>query len=225
MTGTGDTRFQAARLGVPCAIAAALCLAGCTGRTSVRSNWVDNASRSQTFSRLLVVGVTPDFGPRCNFEFWMVRDLRSQGVHADASCSSMTKEEPLSRAAIERIVATLHSDGVLAISLVSAAWRTKEGGSYDTRSSGQYKYVTSGYDTGFYGVYGLPVDYYQFKTQPSITNARGQAHVLTKLYATRDARLVYTIDIKVRDIESSQLGLATLTPAIAERLRRDGLIR
>jgi hypothetical protein len=29
----------------------------------------------------------------------------------------------------------------------------------------------------------------------------------------------------VRDIESSQLGLATITPAIAERLRRDGLIR
>jgi hypothetical protein len=224
MTGTGDTRFQAARLGVACAIAA-LCLAGCTGKTSVRSNWIDNASRSQTFSHLLVVGVTPDFGPRCNFEFWMVRDLRSQGIHADASCSSMTKEEPLSRAAIERIVATLHSDGVLAVSLVSAAWRAKEGGSYDTRSSGQYKYVASGYDTGFYGVYGLPVDYYQFKTQPSITNARGQAHVLTKLYDTRDARLVYTIDIKVRDIESSQLGLATITPAIAERLRRDGLIR
>jgi hypothetical protein len=224
MTGTGDTRFQAARLGVACAIAA-LCLAGCTGKTSVRSNWIDNASRSQTFSHLLVVGVTPDFGPRCNFEFWMVRDLRSQGIHADASCSSMTKEEPLSRAAIERIVATLHSDGVLAVSLVSAAWRTKQGGSYDTRSSGQYKYVASGYDTGFYGVYGLPVDYYQFKTQPSITNARGQAHVLTKLYDTRDARLVYTIDIKVRDIESSQLGLATITPAIAERLRRDGLIR
>jgi len=225
MTGTGDTRFQAARRGVACAIAATLCLAGCTGRTSVRSNWIDSASRSQTFSHLLVVGVTPDFGPRCNFEFWMVRDLRSQGIHADASCSSMTKEEPLSRAAIERIVATLHSDGVLAVSLVSAAWRTKEGGSYDTRSSGQYKYVASGYDTGFYGAYGLPVDYYQFKTQPSITNARGQAHVLTKLYDTRDARLVYTIDIKVRDIESSQLGLATITPAIAERLRRDGLIR
>jgi hypothetical protein len=224
MTGTGDTRFQAARLGVACAIAA-LCLAGCTGKTSVRSNWIAPASRSQTFSHLGVVGVTPDFGPRCNFEFWMVRDLRSQGVHADASCSSMTKDEPLSRAAIERIVATLHSDGVLAISLVSAAWRTKEGGTRDTRSSGQYKYVASGYDTGFYGVYGLPVDYYQFKTQPSITNARGQAHVLTKLYDTRDARLVYTIDIKVRDIESSQLGLATITPAIAERLRRDGLIR
>ena len=138
----------------------------------------------------------------------MVRDLRTQGIQADASCSSMNKDEPLSRAAIERIVATDHADGVLATSLVSANWRTQKGGTYDTRSSGQYKYVASGYDTGFYGVYGIPVDYYQFKTQPSITNARGQVHVLTKLYDTRDAKLVYTIDTKVRDIESSQLGLA-----------------
>ena len=225
MTGTGESRFHGTRLGPACALAAALCLAGCTGKTSVKSNWVDNAARSQTYSRLLVVGVTPDFGPRCNFEFWMVRDLRSAGVQADASCSSMTKDEPLSRAAIERIVATLHSDGVLATSLVSSAWRAKEGGSYDTRSTGEYKYVASGYDTGFYGVYGVPVDYYQFKTLPSITNARGQAHVLSKLYDTRDAKLVYTIDTTARDIESSQLGLAAITPAIAERLRHDGLIR
>ena len=54
-------------------------------------------------ARLLVVGVTPDYGPRCNFEFWMVRDLRSAGVQAYASCSSMPKDEPLSRAAIERM--------------------------------------------------------------------------------------------------------------------------
>ena len=137
----------------------------------------------------------------------------------------MTKDEPLSRAAIERIVLTLHDDGVLVTSMVSAVWHTKEGGSYDTRSSGQYKYVASGYDTGFYGAYGIPVDYYQFKTQPSIINSRGQVHVLSKLYDTRDARLVYTMDTKARDIESNQLGLAMITPAIAGRLRHDGLIR
>ena len=225
MTGTVFSRDRCARVGLAGAWAAVLCLAGCTGKVSVKSNWVDSAARSQTYSRLLVVGVSPDYGQRCNFEFWMVRDLRSQGIQADASCSSMNKDEPLSRPAIERIVSTVHSDGVLATSLVSAAWRTKEGGSYDTRSSGQYKYVASGYDTGFYGAYGIPVDYYQFKTQPSITNARGRVEVLTKLYDTRDAKLVYTIDTKVRDIESSQLGLASITPAIAERLHHDGLIR
>jgi hypothetical protein len=206
-------------------VVAALVLAACTGRPSVKSNWVDTASRSHTYSRLLVVGVSPDYTQRCNFEFWLVRDLRSENVPAEASCSYMTKEDPLNRDAIVRLVEAQHYDAVVATSLVSAAWKSKEGGTYDTRSTGSYKYVASGWDTGFYGLYGMPVDFYEFKTLPSITNARGQVHVLTKVFDTRDARLIYSIDIKARDIESSQLGLAMITPAIAEQLQRDRLVR
>ena len=215
-----DPQSRRVVLGLILGLFAVLDLAGCTGRSTVKSTWDDEAFRKQTFTRLLVVGVSPDYTQRCNFEFWLVRDLRSDNSMADASCSWMAKDEPLTREGIERLVASLHSDGVLATSLVSAAWRAKEGGTYDTRSTGSYKYVGSGY-----GAYGIPVDYYQFKSLPSITNARGQAHVLTKLYETRGASLIYTIDTKAKDIESSQLGLATITPAIADRLRHDGLIR
>ena len=224
MTGTRDPQCPRSRLPLACGLLAAMLVSACVGRPSVKSNWVDNAARSQTFSRLLVVGVSPDYSQRCNFEYWLVRDLRSQNVQADASCSSLTKEVPLTRETVEKLVGTLHSDAVLATSLVSAKWKSKEGGTYDTRSTGSYKYVASGWDTGFYGAYGVPVDYYEFKSLPSITNARAQAHVLTKVYETHGAKLIYTIDIKVRDIESSQLGLATVTPAISDRLRHDGLI-
>jgi hypothetical protein len=222
---TRPSKARAARAHRFIILAVATGIAACSSRPVVKSNWVDNAVRPVTFSRPLVVGVSPDYSQRCNFEFWLVRDLRSENVQADASCSYMSKDEPLSRAAIERLVAAQHNDAVLATSLVNAAWRSKEGGTYDTRSTGSYKYVASGWDTGFYGVYGMPVDFYEFKTLPSITNARGQAHVLTKVYETKAAALVYTIDIKAKDIESSQLGLAMITPAIAERLQRDGLVR
>jgi hypothetical protein len=143
----------------------------------------------------------------------------------DASCTSMGKDEPLTRANIEKLVATLHSDGVLATRMVASSWITREGGSHDTRSTGSYKYIASGYDTGFYGAYGMPVDFYQFKTLPSVMNQRGAGHIITNLYATRDSSLVYSIDTKVKDVESNQLGLATVTPAIAGRLRSDKLIR
>jgi hypothetical protein len=206
-------------------VVAMLCLTACTGRPSVKSNWVDNAARAQTFSHLLVVGVTPDYSQRCNFEFWLVRDLRSENVQAEPSCSFMTKDDPFNRDAIVRLVSEHHYDAVVATSLVALGWHTREGGTYDTRSTGNYKYIASGWDTGFYGAYGMPVDFYEFKTLPSITNARGQVHVLTKVFETRNASLVYTIDTKAGDIESSQLGLAMITPAIAERLQRDGLIR
>ncbi len=137
----------------------------------------------------------------------------------------MSKDEPLSRAGIEQLVAKLHSDGVLATRMVASSWLTKEGGSRDTRSTGQYKYIASGYDTGFYGAYGMPVDFYEFKTLPSVMNTQGAGHIITRLYSAHDASLIYTIDTKVKDVESGQLGLAMVTPSIADRLRRDRLIQ
>lgn len=212
-------------VGTALAIAAAAVMFGCSGRPSVKSTWSSGASRHLTFTRLLVVGVSPDYAQRCNFEYWMVRDLRSDNLAVDASCTSMAKDEPLTRQNIERLATTLHSDGVLATRMVASSWITKEGGSRDTRSTGSYKYIASGYDTGFYGAYGMPVDYYQFKTLPSIMNSKGAGHIITNLYETHGASLVYSIDTKAKDVESSQLGLAMVTPAIAQRLRSDKLIR
>jgi len=68
------------------------------------------------------------------------------------------------------------------------------------------------------------VDYYEFKTLPSVMNSKGAGHILTRLYETQGADLIYTIDTKVKDVESSQLGLAMVTPAIADQLHRDRLI-
>jgi hypothetical protein len=212
-------------VGLALGLAAVAFLAGCTGRPSVKSSWSDSHSRNLTFTRLLVVGVSPDYTQRCNFEYWLVRDLRSNKLAADASCNYMSKDEPISRESVERVVATLHSDGVLATRMVASDWITKEGGTGDTRSTESYKNIASGYDTGFYGTYGVPVDYYQFKTLPSIMNSQGAGHIVTKLYETHSASLVYTIDTKVKDVESSQLGLAMVTPSIADRLRRDRLIQ
>ena len=200
-------------------------LTGCSGRASVKSGWGEGAARDQRFSRLLVLGVSPDYTQRCNFEYWLVRDLRSSKLAADASCNYMSKDERITRETVERLVKTLHSDGVLATHLVASNWTSKPGGSSDTRSSASYKYVTSGWDTGVYGTYGVPVDYFQFKALPSIMNAKGAGHIVTRLYETRGASMVYTVDTKVKDVESTQLGLAMATPAIADRLRRAHLIQ
>ncbi len=220
-----DRQWPHFSAGLASGMAVLALLAGCTGRPSVKSSWSDANARSLSFTRLLVVGVSPDYTQRCNFEYWMVRDLHSSKLAADASCNYMGKDEPLTRENVERLVKTLHTDGVLATRMVASDWLTKEGGSTDTRSTGQYKYIASGYDTGFYGAYGMPVDYYEFKSLPSVMNTKGAGHIITKLYETRSASVVYTIDTKVRDVESGQLGLAMVTPSIADRLRRDRLIQ
>ncbi|MGO8974745.1 MAG: hypothetical protein ACLQJ0_22140 [Steroidobacteraceae bacterium] len=55
----------------------------------------------------------------------------------------------------------------------------------------------------------------------------GEAHVLTKFYATRDASLVYTLDTRATsdDLESTASSIQTIAAPIGNRLRRDKLIR
>ena len=62
-------------------------------------------------------------------------------------------------------------------------------------------------------------------TTASITTVKGEAHVTSKLYETRGATVVYTVDTKVRNIESRSEGLAAVTAPIGKRLRKDGLSR
>ncbi len=64
-------------------------------------------------------------------------------------------------------------------------------------------------------------------TSPALMTLSGQSHVGAKLYATRDASLVYTLDIKAKsaDFESTASSIQTMAAPIAGRLRRDKLIR
>ena len=217
-------RLRKAPLGPVLGLLGAACLAGCGGQVTVKSAWQSQAARSQSFTRVLMVGVSPDYAQRCRFEYWMVKDLQNDKVAADSSCNSMTKEVPLNRENIERVVAALHSDAVMSTSLVQASFSMQQGGTADTRGGGNYEATGFGYATGMYGLYGVPVTYAEFETAPPITALKGEVHVLTRLHDVRSASLIYSIDTKVRDLEDSSLGLAAITPAIAERLRRDGLI-
>lgn len=71
----------------------------------------------------------------------------------------------------------------------------------------------------------MPVVYAEFETAPSITVVNGEIELATKLYETRGATLIYEMNTKARNLESRAAGLVEVTAPIAERLRRDGLIR
>jgi hypothetical protein len=198
----------------------ALWLYGCAG-VSVKSAWQDGVPRNQPFSRLLLVGVSPDYNLRCDFESTFASQLKSSATTVFSSCDSMTPQEPLTRENIERVIASVHADAVLATRLVSASSGQREGGTWDTRGDSQYK-VT---DNGF-GAYGMPVTYLDFQTAPPLTTLTSSVHVVTRLYETRGAAMLYTLDTKTKsqDIDSTQATLLTITAPTADRLRRDGLI-
>ena len=203
-----------------------LWLCGCAGvpgvpGVSVNSRWQDGAARNQTFSRVLVVGVSPDFDLRCNFEYAFATQLRSPSTKVFPSCDSMTPKEPLIRANIERVVASVQADVVIATRLVSATAAKGEGGTWDTRGDSQYKATDLGW------AYGVPVTEVEIKTAAPLTNFTSSVRVATTVYDARDGRVLYTLDTQTKgqDFDSSGATLALITASTADRLRRDGLIR
>jgi hypothetical protein len=202
-------------------LTATVWLPGCAG-VSVKSAWQSGVPHDQTFARVLIVGVSPNYNVRCAFESVFASQLRSASTTVFSSCSAMNSAEPLTRENIERVVASVHADAVLATRLVSLNSGQQVGGSNDTRGDALYKSTDFGY-----GAYGMPVTYVEFQTAPPLTRITSSIHVVTKLYATRDATLLYTLDTetKSQEVDSTEATLITITAPIADRLRRDGLIR
>jgi len=195
-------------------------LSASPSHASVTGVWSDDASRDQSFSRVLIVGISPDVNERCPFERALATRIKSETTVAIISCNVMDTREPLTRESIEAVVAEQKADAVLATSLVSKVWGVQDGGTHDSRGGGQYKAVDS-----YYGVYGTPVVYADFQTTASVTSLKGSAHVTSKLYETRGATVVYTVDSKVKNIDSRVEGLADITTPIGKKLRKEGLIR
>lgn len=202
-------------------LALTIWLCGCSG-VSVKGKWQDGAPRNQTYASLLVIGVSPDRDLRCAFESTFASQLMSASTTVISSCAKMSAKEPLTRENVERVAAAVHADAVLATRLVSMSTAQGEGNTNDTRGDSVYK------ATDFaYGAYGMPVTYVDFQTAPPLTSLTSSLHVVTKLYETHGATLIYTIDTvtKRQEIDSTEATLVTITAPTADRLRRAGLIR
>ena len=194
-------------------------LAAPPSHAQVKGGWSEGASRDQSFSRVLVVGLSPDLNQRCAFERSMAGQIRTGGTTAFISCDAIPKDTALTRESVEAAVAERNADAVLVTSLVSQSSQIAEGGTEDTRGMAMYKASDA-----YFGPYGSVVAG-NYHTAAPITNIQGDAHILSKLYETRGATSVYTLDTKVKHIESRGQVLAEITPPIAKKLRKEGLIR
>jgi hypothetical protein len=213
------------RFGLALALLTAACLSGCSRQVVVDGAYSAGVPRGGGFANILVVGVSPDVNGRCAFEQALAADLRSPAVKATMSCSVMNTKEPLTRESVERAVAKLGADAVLATSLIASTAKAKEGGSADARGGGYYKPIGYGYDYGYWGAYGVPVVYGEFETAPSVFSISGTAELSSRLFETQDATIVYSLETKAKNFDSREMAIARITPAIAERLLKDGVVR
>lgn len=202
-------------------------LAGCSTHPSVKATWQEASAKGQVYSTILVVGVSPNMSQRCAFERILARRLRNESTLVAASCDAMKQKEPLTREAVEATVKELGIDAVIATLLVKRTVGAKEGGSRDTRGSAAYKATDSGWAygwDGYYGAYGVPVIYLDFTTAPPINTIEADVQLSTKVFDTRTAKPVYTVDTRLKKIKSRDEGFLELTAAIADKLHDDGLV-
>jgi hypothetical protein len=204
-------------------------LAGCEQHIRIDGSWQEGVPRDQSFKRILVVGVSPNANGRCDFEHFMATQLTSESVIAKSSCNFMPINDPLTIESIDKVVVEEQADAVFATILVDSKVAAKEGGMNETRGSGDYKAIGTGYGYGGYyggfGRYGVPVTYVDFQTTAPITTIDGEVEILSRLYEVNDGAVVYELKTKASDLQSTDQGLAAITAPIAERMRRDGVIR
>jgi hypothetical protein len=181
---------------------------------------------AQPYSRVLIIGVTPNFNQRCLFEYALASQIVNEKVTAIASCDAMGSAMEITRENVEKVVVERRADAVIATRLVAAGLTTEEGGGRDTRGSGQYKATDFGYENFYYGgwgAYGVPVTYGEFVSSPSITTLKGQVRVLTQVYSAADASLVFTGETVSKNLESGS-ALARMAEPIAKKLRREKIV-
>lgn len=194
-------------------------------KVRVTGSWQPGVPHDQTFTRLLVVGISHDVDTRCRWERFLAAKLNGSVTQAVASCDAVTKVDPLTLESIQDAVQWLKIDAVVATSLVAREWNADEGGSRDTRGSANYKATDAGLAYGYYGMYGVPVVYGDFVATPPVTTLSGTAEITTKVYATKDPQVVYTMDTRAQSSDFRERSMSSVTTPMADRLRKDGLIR
>jgi hypothetical protein len=194
-------------------------LSGCAGSSSVKSAW--QSAPHPSFSRILIVGLSTNFDQRCAFEFSLASQFSGSATQALVSCNSMSPTDRLTRANIERVVAAEHADAVLTSAVVTLQFGLKQGA-----GTPYYQVTGVGYVTGALGEYGVPVAFVQLETLPSIPTVTGEIHLLTKLFDSKDATLLYSLDTRSKndDVQSTPDAVETITGLIGDRLHRDGVI-
>ena len=205
-------------------LAAAALAAPAMAKTSVKGAYAEGAKRGQTFTTIVVVGVSPNVNQRCAFEFFMASRLKSDSVKVYRSCDLVEEKTPLTVESIEYAVTRAQADAVLSTTLVARSLGEQKG-SRDTRGTAGYKAVGAGLGYSYYGTYSVPVIYGEFSATPEFTVAESQGQVSSNLYRTQDKSLVYTLDTQVKKVESTDAGLQEVAAAIADKLRKEKLTK
>jgi hypothetical protein len=199
-------------------------IAACSETTTHISQSYRNPGFEQTvFKKLFVIGVGDTQERRKAFEDDFVAAIVAQGGSATTSWTVLPKAEQLTEEEIRSAVEAGGFDGVLISRLLSVD-KEKEYTPGSTYYNAKTNYYGGGYGYGYGGYYGFYGTTYAKMHEPGYFETSTTIRVETNLYSIASDELVWNGQSDTIDPKSISDARASVTAAVAKKLKEEKLI-
>jgi hypothetical protein len=199
-------------------------LAACSKTTTNISQSYRNPGFEETvFKKLFVIGVAENQESRKAFEDAFAKAIAAEGGGAQASWSLLPQSTKLEEEEIRAAIEGGDFDGVLITRLLSVD-KDQEYVEPKAYTNAQTRYYAGGgglYGYGYYGFYGTT---YAKVHEPGYFETSTTLRLETNLYSLATNGLVWTGQSETIDPESIPDARASMTAAVAKRLKEEKLI-
>lgn len=194
----------------------------CSKTTTNISQSYRNPGFEQTvFKKLFVIGVAENPENRQAFEDAFTNAIVTEGGGAQASWNLLPQSTQLDQAQVEAALEGGGFDGVLITRLLSVD-KTQEYTEGSTYNHPRTSYYTGGgYGYGYYGFYGTT---YTQVHEPGYFETSTTFVLETSLYSLAAEGLVWTGQSETVNPESIPGARASMTAAVAQKLKQENLI-
>lgn len=191
----------------------AFLVSACAQPVKVASDWHGERAGLPA-ARVLAVAVTPELNSRRRFEDLMVQRVNSENTRAWASSRKMDTQAPLERATVQEAIDGTGAQIVIVTRLVNADLDVRE-----TGERGSVR-IRRRHDT--------PLDFFRYDYEITERDIylvpTASVSLSTDAYDVRSGKLLYSVDTVIPPRETRLEIMSEAAQAIADRLRRDGLI-
>ena len=201
-------------------------LSACSKTTTNISQSYRNPGYEETvFKKLLVIGVAANQESRQKFEDAFSSAINSQGGSAQASWSMLPDSTQLTEDQIHGAIDSGGFDGVLITRLLSVD-KAKEYTPPKKYNNPKTRYYPAGpgWGYGYGGFYGFYGTTYAEVHEPGYFETSTTLRLETNLYSVATNELVWTAQSETVDPESLPDARASMTTAVAKRLKEERLI-
>ncbi len=203
------------------AVVAVSSLAACSStQTNIPQSWRNPGYEQTVFKKVLVIGVAENQENRQAFEDAFAKALVEAGGAAQASWSVLPQSTQLSEEQIQRAIEGGGFDGVLITRLLSVE-KDQEYVPGSTYYNPRTSYYASGYGRGYYGFYGTT---YAKVHEPGYFKTSTTFRLETNLYSVANSGLVWSGQSETVNPESIPDARASMTAAVAKKLKEEKLI-